>query len=150
MGYSALISGERHLNLAPSAFVADRELIQALEAHSHTIQCDVDRVLFRQGDAPVGLYILRKGEATLTMESAAGEVVMRMQTAAGALLGLPGLIGNEPYSLTAVAGRGAELGFVPRDDFSGLTIKEPQLSLKVLQVLAAEVRSARQAILNLR
>ena len=137
------------MNLDPSAFVADRELIQALEKRSQPIACDEDRVLFRQGDPPTGLYILRKGEATLTMESVAGEVVMRMQTTAGSLLGLPGLIGNEPYSLTAIAREGAELGFVPRDEFAGLMLKEPQMSLKVLQVLAAEVRSARQAMFNL-
>jgi len=40
------------------------------------------------------------------------------------------------------------LGFVPREDFTELMQSDPLLSLKVLQVLAAEVRSARQAILQ--
>jgi CRP-like cAMP-binding protein len=70
-----------------------------------------------------------------------------MQTFAGSLLGLPGLIGDEPYSLTATARKGAELKFVSREDFLVVMSGDPLLSFKVLQVLAAEVRSARQALL---
>jgi CRP-like cAMP-binding protein len=55
---------------------------------------------------------------------------------------------NEPYTLTATARSGAQLSFVSRDDFTALMQSDPLLSLKVLEVLAAEVRSARQAILQ--
>lgn len=136
------------MKLDPSAFLADPELIQALDSKSTPICCAEDRILFRQGDAPEGLYVLDKGIATLTMNSPKGEEVMRIDAAAGSLLGLPGLIGNEPYSLTAIARKGAELRFVSRDEFTGLMRTNPLMSLKVLQVLAAEVRSARQAILG--
>jgi CRP-like cAMP-binding protein len=136
------------LNFDPSAFVADPALIQALERRANPIACSADQVLFRQGEIPEGLYIVRKGEATLTMTSPAGKAVISVQTAAGSLLGLPGLIGNEPYTLTALACTGAEIDFVSRDDFAALMQSDPFLSLKVLQVLAAEVRSARNAILQ--
>jgi CRP-like cAMP-binding protein len=137
------------VKLDPSAFVADPELIQALEDHSPRIACGGDRVLFQQGDAPQGLYLLHKGVATLTMTSPAGDEVMRVQATPGSLLGLPGLIGNEPYSLTAIARKDAELCYITRDEFTNLMQSNPQLSLKVLRVLAAEVRSARQAIREL-
>jgi CRP-like cAMP-binding protein len=61
-------------------------------------------------------------------------------------LGLPGLIGNQPYTLAAIARKDAELRFVPREEFTNLMQTSPRLSLKVLEVLASEVRSARQAI----
>jgi CRP-like cAMP-binding protein len=136
------------LNLDPSAFVADPGLIKALEIHATPISCAGDRVLFQQGDAPQGLYVLDKGIATLTMNSPAGEEVMCIDATAGSLLGLPGLIGNEPYSLTAVARKDAQICFIARDEFASLMQANPLLSLQVLKVLAAEVRSARQAILN--
>jgi CRP-like cAMP-binding protein len=63
-------------------------------------------------------------------------------------LGLPGLVGSEPYTLTATARSEAKLGFVTRDDFIALMESDPLIALKVLQVLAAEVRSARQVILQ--
>lgn len=136
------------MKLDPSAFQADPELIQALEKRSTPIQCGDERVLFRQGDVPSGLFILSQGEATLTMKSAAGKPIISTQAAPGSVLGLPGLVGNEPYTLTAVARGGAQLRFVSRDDFAALMQSDPFLSLKVLQVLAAEVRSARRAILQ--
>lgn len=137
------------MKLDPSAFVADPELIQALEKRSTPISCDADRVLFNQGDHPKGLYILDQGETIITMASPTGEQLMSIQAPAGSLLGLPGLIGNEPYTLTAIARNGARISFVPRDEFTSLMRTDPLLSLKILQVLAAEVRSARQALANL-
>jgi CRP-like cAMP-binding protein len=137
------------VNLDPSAFLADPELLDALEKQSTSIPSSEDHVLFRQGDAPTGLFILNKGEVSLTMTSATGETVMSVQAGAGSLLGLPGLIGNEPYTLTAIAHGGAELRFVTREDFTGMMGANPRLSLKALQVLAAELRSARHALLAL-
>ncbi len=137
------------MKLDPSAFVADPDLIQALEKHSITISCGVDHVLFSQGDPPVGLYILNKGEVTLTMTSPGGVAVHACQVAPGSLLGLPGLVADMPYTLTATAHNGAQLSFLTRDNFNSLMQHDPPLSLKVLQVLAAEVRSARNAIRDL-
>ena len=137
------------MKLDPSAFVADPELIQALDKHSTPISCDTERVLFNQGDHPQGLYILDKGETTITMASPTGEQMMSIQAPAGSLLGLPGLIGNEPYTLTAIARNGARLSFVPRDEFTSLMRADPLLALKMLQVMAAEVSSARRALANL-
>lgn len=134
------------MNLDSSAFVADPELIEALEKRSAPIACEEDRVLFRQGELPSGLFILRNGKVTLTMQAPSGEVVMCIPAAAGSVLGLPGLIGSQPYTLAAKALKGAELSFVTREDFSHMMLTEPSLSVRVLRVLAAEVRTARHAL----
>jgi len=136
------------MELDPSAFLADHQLIQALGKQAAPISCDHDLVLFRQGDAPLGLYILLNGKATLTMDSPTGDPILSVQAAANSLLGLPGLIGNQPYTLTAVAHPGAQLRFVSRDEFTALMESQPLLSLKVLQVLAAELLTARHALLQ--
>ena len=134
--------------LDPAAFVADPDLIQALEEQSTPINCSEDRVLFHQGDAPVGLFILKSGDVTLSMKSANGKDLISFQARMGSLLGLPGLIGDEPYSLSAVAHAGVELRYVTRDDFASMMRTQPTLALKVLQVLAAEVRAARAAVIQ--
>ena len=136
------------MKLDPSAFVADLDLIQTLEKGSNPISCGEDRVLFRQGEIPDGLYILNCGELALTMTAPSGEQVMQMQVSAGSLLGLPGLISGEPNTLTAIARNGARLSFVSRDDFTSLMQTKPLMALKMLEVLAAEVRSARHALSN--
>ena len=134
------------MKLDPSAFLADSELILALEDRSTAISCSEDHVLFKQGEIPAGLYILNQGETTLTMTSPSGEQIMSIQTRAGALLGLPALIGNEPCTLSAIARNGAQLSFIPRGELVSLMHASPLLALKMLKVLAAEVRSARRAL----
>jgi CRP-like cAMP-binding protein len=138
--------GARAVKLDSAAFVADPELLSALEQRSTTVVCTEDRTLFLQGESPAGLYILRSGAATLSMTSITGEPLVETAVSTGALLGLPGVIGDQPFTLTGKALKGAELGFVRKEDFSKLMLENPALSLKVLQVLAAEVRTARSAI----
>jgi CRP-like cAMP-binding protein len=134
------------MQLDPSAFVADPELLQALESHATPIACGGEHVLFRQGDPASGVYILITGEATLSMSAESGQSLMSIHATAGSLLGLPGLIGDQPYSLTAVSDTGAQVSFIARSEFNALMQSDPQLALKILRVLAAEVRSARLAL----
>ena len=134
------------VKLDSSAFVAEKDLLEALEKYSSVVECEEDRNLFVQEETPVGLYIVREGEVTLTMSSPSGQEVMCILAAPGSVLGLPGLLGNQPYSLTARAHRGAKVSFVTREDFSNLMLGSPALSLHVLRVLAAEVRTARRVL----
>jgi len=91
-------------------------------------------------------HILQSGEVALMMDSPSGRAVMSLQAGPGSLLGLPGVVGNEPHSMTAIVRKGSEIRFVTRNDFEDLFRAEPSLQLKVSLILAAEVHSARQAI----
>ncbi|MGA2571785.1 MAG: Crp/Fnr family transcriptional regulator [Terracidiphilus sp.] len=138
--------GRHFAKLDPASFVADQELIEALDSHSTLVPCESDRVLFRQGEPPAGLYIFHGGAVTMNMLAESGQSLFAVQALPGSVLGLPGLIGNEPYTLSANARAGSEISFVGREEFTALMQSDPHLSLKILQVLAAEVRSARKAI----
>ncbi|MDR3753407.1 MAG: cyclic nucleotide-binding domain-containing protein [Terracidiphilus sp.] len=143
---SSIYQERSHVQLDPAAFLADPELIRALSEHATPIVCDTDRILFQQDDPAVGLYILHEGEATLSMTSQDGRTILSVQARDGSILGLPGLISNQPYSLTAVARAGAQVSFLGRSEFTTLMESNPPLAFKILQVLAAEVRSARNAL----
>jgi CRP-like cAMP-binding protein len=129
-----------------NSFAADRKLFEALENHSQSISCDEGGILFRQGEAPAGLYIIQSGEAALMRESPSGRAIICLNAVSGSLLGLPGLVANEPFTLTAMVRKGSTVRFVTRNDFEDLMRSEPSLNVSVLQVLAAEVRSARIAL----
>jgi len=133
------------VNFDTSAFVGDEQLIRALKERARPVDCSEDRVLFCQGDEPVGLYILHSGNAAITMRNPEGEEVLALPVAPGSLLGLPGVVSNVAYSLSATAKQGAEVSFVPRDQFSHLMLSEPGVAVLILRVLAAEVRTARIA-----
>jgi CRP-like cAMP-binding protein len=66
------------------------------------------------------------------------------------VLGLPGLVGNRPYTLTAIARAGAQLSFITRSHFDTILQHDSLLAIKVTQVLAAEVRAARQGVVEFR
>lgn len=133
------------VNLDPSAFVGDEKLIQAMKERSRPVDCSEDRVLFYQGDEPVGLYIVHSGTTTMTMRTLDGETVLDITAEPGSLLGLPAVVSNSCYSLSATARGGAEVSFVPREEFSKMMLTEPSLAVLILKVLAAEVRTARIA-----
>jgi CRP-like cAMP-binding protein len=134
------------VSLDPRAFLADPELIRTLSAHATLIVCDTDLVLFQQDDPSVGLYIIQEGEAALSMASNRGEAILSAEMKGGSLLGLPGLISNQPYSLTAVARAGARVSFLARAKFTELMQSDSTLAFRILQILAAQVRSARLAL----
>src|SRR5208283_4950825 len=124
-----------------TSFVGDSELIRELEKCAKPISLGPDRILFHQGDDPTGVYLLRKGSATLTSRSG-DEAILSVLVGAGSLLGLPAVIATKPYTLTAEALQGAELSLVTCEDFVDLMQTTPLLSFHVLQVLAEEVRFA--------
>jgi CRP-like cAMP-binding protein len=127
-----------------SAFVAEPQLLEELERRSTPIALGEDRVLFREGDQPTGVYIVWKGTALLTRGSN-GETVLTVEAPAGSLLGLPAVVGTKTYSLTAVAQEDAEMSVVSCEDFVDL-MQEPYLAFQVLKVLAEEVRFARETL----
>ena len=53
-----------------------------------------------------------------------------------------------PYSLPATAKKGSLVSFLRRGEFSRLMLTDPSISVGVLRVLAAEVRTARAALVE--
>jgi CRP-like cAMP-binding protein len=128
-----------------SAFVASPQLLEELAERSTPIALGEHRMLFREGDQPVGIYIVWRGAAVLTSGSN-GETVLKVEAGPGSLLGVPAVVGSKRYSLTAVALEGAELSFINCEDFVHLMHTQPVLAFEVLKVLAEEVRFAREAV----
>lgn len=123
-----------------NAFIADFELISRLKKHSRPV---VRPVLFRKGESPTAVYLVHKGEVLLSAQRGDSFTI---RAAPGSLLGIPAVVGSKPYSLTAEALPGAEVQVVTADDFILLMQAEPALAFQVLQILAAEVRLARETL----
>jgi CRP-like cAMP-binding protein len=131
-------------------FPIDWELFTALEPHSCSLNCEDEQTLFEQGDDPTGLYLVRGGVANALIQSADGSTAAIFQASPGAVLGLPALTSGQPYSLSALAGPGADVSFVPRETFLQLVQERSVLALSVLNVLAREVHAAREAMTECR
>jgi hypothetical protein len=86
---------------------------------------------------------LRRESLSAGLKTEKGKELVHLTVRPGSVLGLPAIVSNEPYTLSAMAHHGSEVDFVARKDFEELMQEEPSLFPKVLEILAAEVRSAR-------
>jgi CRP-like cAMP-binding protein len=126
-------------------FIARGLLAAAIEKQAHPIKPSTGGLLFREGDEPEGVYFLKTGEAMLTMK-VAGKTMLSVRVSAGSLLGLPAIMANRPYSLSATAEKQAEVYRIESEDFKEMIHQDSRLCLEVLRILACEVHSARSAL----
>jgi CRP-like cAMP-binding protein len=138
--------GSWNVQIDPAAFVADPKLIHVLSERSVLIPCETNRVLFRQDEPAIGIFIVHKGGVTLSLMSQDGHSLFAAQARPHSILGLPGVISDKPYTLSATAVGGAQVSFVSSTDLKAQMEADSALSLKMLELLAAEVRSARKAL----
>ena len=126
-----------------NAFVADPELATEIQKRSTPVSLAARPILFRQGEKPTAVYLVKGGEVLLTGQ---GDDIFTIRAGAGSLLGIPAVIGSKPYSLTAEALPGAQVDVLTADEFIQLMQVNPALAFQVLQILASEVRMAREAL----
>jgi len=136
----------QHISL--SEILADAELCAEIEQWSPPSPVKQGEILFRQGDAPLYTFFVKAGEITLTMH-VSGDALWRVRATKGSLVGLPAIVANEPYSMTAEVLQDSEICKITRDDFQQLTHQKPHLCCRVLQILAGEVHGARKALSKL-
>lgn len=145
-GSIQIASDEQMLSEQPVPdFVASEQLASAVENSGTRFPVSASGVLFRQDDEPDGVYYLKTGEATLSMQFR-GKSVMSLRVTAGSLLGLPAVVGNNPYSLSAIASEGAVVYKISSSEFKQMIARNSRLCADVLRILACEVHSARTAL----
>ena len=60
----------------------------------------------------------------------AGDAIWRVRATNGCLVGLPAIVGNEPYSMTATVVRDSQICKISRADFHQLTQQNPRLCFR--------------------
>lgn len=131
-----------------SDILANAELCGEIEKRSAPILVGKGEILFRQGEDPAYAFLVKTGEIVLTMKLS-GDALLSVTAKERSLVGLPAIVSNEPYSMTAKAIRDCQICKISRNDFHELTKQNPSVCCNVLQILAAEVQAARQALCGL-
>jgi CRP-like cAMP-binding protein len=121
------------------AFVSPPELVAELKPLGDEFTCAAGTVLFREGDAARGVYIVLEGHASLTMITEKGETVLVRSSGPGSLLGLPGTFLRDIYQLTATIDQDAQLTFVERQKVLEFLRQRTDMWMLVLNILCTEV-----------
>lgn len=99
-------------------------------------------VLFVEGEAPRGIFILCSGQAKVLATSPGGNRITLRLVEQGEVLGLSNTVSNEPYPITAETLSPCQVSFIPRLGFLQLLRASPDVSLRVAKHLSMELHKA--------
>jgi len=126
-----------------SVLIADPGLRAELEQIASPVAKAKNTVLFREGQAVSGVFLLTQGKARLSQLY--GRALRPQIVGPGCILGLPPTIGNQPYNFTAEILEDSKLGFIPRREIIRLLRQNPEHCLQIVQILGCKVREAYSA-----
>lgn len=130
--------------IAPKARNGSSALWDALEGISTRVAVAKGKVLFRQGEAGRGVFLLRQGKVRLSLHAVGRKELPYRIAGPGNILGFPATLSHAPYSLTAKNLADGEVGFAPEGDVIDLLSKRSDLCFQAIEIMAHEVRKLRK------
>lgn len=106
-------------------------------------------ILFVEGQAPRGIYIICSGRVKLTTTSRDGKTLILRIAQPGEVLGLHGTVSGKPYELTAETLQPCQLDFIKRDDFMRFLQVHADACLNAAQQLSQNCQNAYEMIRSL-
>ena len=137
--------------LREAGFFCDlpKESLQELERIKYASGYPQGAVLFVEGQAPRGIYIVCAGRVKLSTTSRDGKTLILRIAQAGEVLGLHATVSGKPYELTAETLQPCQLDFVKRDDFLRFLQNHGDACLNAAKHLSQNCQSAYEMIRSL-
>jgi CRP/FNR family transcriptional regulator len=123
--------------------------VQALDSIKYTTAYPKGAVLFVEGQAPRGVFILCHGRVKLSICSSDGKTLILKIAEPGELLGLSATVSGKPYELTAETQEPCQVNFVKRDDFLRFLREHNEVCLRVAEQLSEKYNTACHEIRSL-
>ena len=114
----------------------------ALRESEITLSFPAGETLFREGEEPCGVQVLRSGEVDLVFSSRNGNAKALRAAQPGQILGLSCVVTRRPHDCTATARTACEVGFIERDEFLRMLEDRPAVWFSVLRFLSNDVNAA--------
>jgi len=110
--------------------------LQAFETIKSATAYPNGAVLFVEGQAPRGIFVLCKGRVKLSICATDGKTMIVRIVEAGDVLGLSATVSGKPYELTAETIDPCQVNFVKRDDFLRFLKAHSEVCFKVAEQLS--------------
>lgn len=123
--------------------------LQAFETIRYTSTYPGDAVLFVEGQAPRGVFVLCQGRVKLSFSSSDGKTLILKIAEPGEVLGLSATVSGKPYELTAETIDPCQISFIKREDFVRLLHSNADFSFRVAELLSDKYNSACHEIRSL-
>jgi CRP/FNR family transcriptional regulator, cyclic AMP receptor protein len=116
--------------------------LQAFERIKQVIAYPKGAILFIEGQAPRGIFVLCKGQVKLSLSAGDGKTIILKIVEPGEVLGLSATISGKSYDLTAETFEPCQVGFVKREDLLHLLKDNPDACFKAVEQLSAKYNTA--------
>ena len=126
-----------------------REQIASLRLQEIDKSYKKGEVLFSEGSYPKALYVVYKGIVKIHKYGVNGKEQITRLASAGDLIGYRSLLNNETYSASATAVEETKLFKIPSDAFFNLLKENPDFSMKVIQMLANDLRQSEKQVVDM-
>lgn len=135
-----------------SAFVADARGVAALDALSEdrkTRPYQSKEVVFREGDHPSYLYLVKSGKIKLIRTDHYGKELVVSLYGSGEYFGYMAILEGVEHEETAVVIDKAELLLIPRDEFLSLIESNRDVAVRFIRLLAGNMKDQEERLLQL-
>lgn len=106
-------------------------------------------VLFVEGQAPRGIFVLCKGRVKLSICANDGKTLIFKIADPGEVLGLSATVSGKPYELTAETIDPCQINFVKREDFLHFLREHAEACFKVAEQLSEKYNNACREVRSL-
>ena len=103
-------------------------------------QVNAGQVLCREGDSPTAIYIVLNGRLRSIREKESGFEILG-EHGAGESVGELDVLTNVPIGATVHAIRDTEIGIMPRSLFMALSMRYPEITMRVSRLIANRVKT---------
>jgi CRP/FNR family transcriptional regulator len=121
---------ERLFRNLPHSVRAELDVISSSAAYRK------GEILFVEGQAPRGVFVICKGRVKLSANSSDGKSLILHMAAPGEVVGLPGTISGKRYETTAEAIESVQANFIPRIPFREFVRAHGEVGLRVAEILS--------------
>lgn len=125
-------------------FTVTEELRTQLKGISTPVSRGRATVLFKQGDKPLGIYLIEEGKVALHLDCGRRTFPTRV-VGRGCVIGLPGTLSGTEYSLTAETLEECKLEFIPRERLLAFLRDNPGQCFQLVELLSKEISELRAA-----
>ena len=118
------------------------DALAAFDGIKSTQACQKGTVLFREGQAARGVFLLCEGRVRLSICSESGQRMTVRVAGAGEVLGLSAAVAGGAYEVTAEALENVQVAAVRRKDLLQFLLEHREVCLQVVNLLSEDLHLA--------
>jgi CRP/FNR family transcriptional regulator, cyclic AMP receptor protein len=122
------------------------DALTRLASYAHTKSVTAGTRIFEKGDPGTSLFAVLRGTVKISNQSADGKDAVLNMISAGGIFGEIALLDGQPRTADAFAVSECELMQIDRRDFVPLVTQNPEIALKLIEILCGRIRRTSEQV----